>query len=518
MRANPLRSLHPLLLALYPTAALLAHNVAQVDLRDALRPALVSLGMSAVLVLLFRLPLGSWTRAGILASLCLVLFFSYGHVYDLLRQAGEPLSGLGRHRFLLPAWLVLLGVGAWWITRTRRDLQGAAAALSAVAAVALVVPVTQILISGVRSDLPSAAVPEEVASARLQLPENQPAPDIYYIILDGYTRADVLRDQFQYDNSAFLSSLESLGFYIASSSRSNYAQTDLSLVSSLNMDYLDALGIPLDARSQDHMPLRELLLHSAVRQGLQSLGYRIVAFETGYNPTEWRDADLYLAPTHEVPLLGGVNSFESLLIQTSGAMVLSDAASLLPDWMVPNMAHPLAEHRQRLLFALDRLPTLADIPGPKFVFVHLLAPHEPFVFLENGEPAFTDELPRGAGLSVSYEPEDYARGYTAEITYLNQRLLEILPALLAHSSAEPMIILQGDHGAGPVSMADRMAILNAYCLPGKAGEGLDPSISPVNTFRLIFSQTFSADLPRLPDRSYFSSYDFPFDLRLVPED
>jgi len=37
-----------------------------------------------------------------------------------------------------------------------------------------------------------------------------------------------------------------------------------------------------------------------------------------------------------------------------------------------------------------------------------------------------------------------------------------------------------------------------------------PSITPVNTFRLIFNAYFGTDLKLLPDISYFSNWDNPY--------
>src|SRR3970282_1068515 len=68
------------------------------------------------------------------------------------------------------------------------------------------------------------------------------SPDIYYIILDGYARDDILRKFYQLDNRDFLDRLGELGFYVAGCAQSNYAQTQLSLASSLNFAYLDSLG------------------------------------------------------------------------------------------------------------------------------------------------------------------------------------------------------------------------------------------------------------------------------------
>ena len=67
-------------------------------------------------------------------------------------------------------------------------------------------------------------------------------PDIYYIILDGYGRSDVLKNEYGYDNSDFLNALRDLGFTVSECSQSNYAQTQMSLASSLNFNYIDVLS------------------------------------------------------------------------------------------------------------------------------------------------------------------------------------------------------------------------------------------------------------------------------------
>ena len=46
-------------------------------------------------------------------------------------------------------------------------------------------------------------------------------PDIYYIILDGYARADILEELYNYDNSEFLEFLEQRGFFVADQGRAN---------------------------------------------------------------------------------------------------------------------------------------------------------------------------------------------------------------------------------------------------------------------------------------------------------
>ena len=70
---------------------------------------------------------------------------------------------------------------------------------------------------------------------------NNSLPDVYFIVLDGYARADVLQNDLNLDNSPFLDALRKRQFYVADCSMSNYAQTEQSFASSLNMMYLDGI-------------------------------------------------------------------------------------------------------------------------------------------------------------------------------------------------------------------------------------------------------------------------------------
>ena len=66
-------------------------------------------------------------------------------------------------------------------------------------------------------------------------------PDIYYIILDTYTRQDVYRRVLAFDNSEFITALRERGFTVNDCSLSNYNSTSASMISALDMQYLDEL-------------------------------------------------------------------------------------------------------------------------------------------------------------------------------------------------------------------------------------------------------------------------------------
>jgi hypothetical protein len=163
------------------------------------------------------------------------------------------------------------------------------------------------------------------------------------------------------------------------------------------------------------------------------------------------------------------------------------------------------EHRDRILYALDELEDMPSIRGPKFVFAHILAPHEPFVFGAKGE-IVERKTPFALNHDVeSQDTEAYIRGYRDQVEYLNSRVGPLVKKMIAQSKTPPIIIIQGDHGslARVSSPNARMTILNAYYLPAGGEQRLYESISPVNSFRVIFDHYFGGKLDLLKDVSYF---------------
>lgn len=123
-------------------------------------------------------------------------------------------------------------------------------------------------------------------------PAQATTPDIYYIILDGYGRADMLQAIYGFDNSSFVNALKQRGFVVASQSQSNYPRTLLSLSSSLNMQYLDTMSSAM-GDSDLWWPVMDTVHHSEVRRTLENRGYKTVFFANNWDYTDIRDGDFY---------------------------------------------------------------------------------------------------------------------------------------------------------------------------------------------------------------------------------
>lgn len=493
-------SLYPLFFAAYPALALVGININEVEPAVLWRPLIILVLSAAILLIAFRLIIRDWHRAALLLSTLIFLFFTYGHLYLFLKKIDIAGFIIGRHRYMVPLWLGMGALVVWWVTRRLRNPRAFTPVLNLVSIFLLIYPSFQIVSYGIKRAETEKASLQAAQSKGATLPLGY-APDIYYIILDAYGRADVLEEMFGYDNRPFLQALEAKGFYVAKCSQSNYGQTMLSLTSSLNLNYLDALTSSLTPDSDTRAPLRALGQYNAVRKFLASQGYNIVSFATNFPVSEWKDANYFLSPPPQ-----GMSSFEIMLSQTSLWRMPMDMVNEPPERVSAEW------YRRRTLFALEALEKIVpDIHSPKFVFAHLVIPHHPFVFGPNGEELNSIE----AGVPKF---EEYKVKYPDQVTYINTRILSIVDLILKNSPNQPIIILQGDHGPAPFDViARRMKNLNVYYFPDNT-EGLYPTITPVNTFRVIFSKYFGQNYPMLEDRSLYSAYDIPYNYEEVPND
>lgn len=508
---------HPILFAIYPPLALLANNILQIRAVDAVRSIIVFLILGVVLFLLSRWILHDRLKAGIVATVLVLSFSSYGQVYNLLEASSTWQMIIGRHRYLAPLWVILTGLLVWWLIRRKTDFRLANIAFNLFSIVLVIMPSISLINNAWLSQKNARANAVSVAEISSSASTTSLIkPDVYYIILDMYGRDDILLERFSYDNSEFLEQLESMGFYIARCSITNYNMTELSMASSFNMNYLDTLGDQYTAGNTDRSGLPSLIYNSAVRQIFEGMGYKFINFETGFNFLEIRDAYLFLGPSDadykKDSSVIRLNAFESMLVKTTAFSIINAAEA---KWSQPvNSALDTRKaHIVRQVYTMEKLQTIpVEVEAPKFVYTHLLIPHPPFVFSKDG---INLSFPGNDG-ATTYGPseKDYKVGYRNQLDYINQAILPILKHIIEDSDTPPIIILQGDHGVDP----KRSYNLNAYYFPGQGKDTLYPTVSPVNSFRLILNNYFDGNYELLPDINYASSDKKPFDYEITKDD
>lgn len=495
--------LHPFLLAVFPFLFFLQQNPMELSVSQIVVPLAMTLGITGIVLINSYLLLKNPYKAAVVTSFLLVIFFSYGYVYDALLGISIAGMDIGRARYVLPAYGIIFILGIGLLIFTQRRLRTLSKFLNVVALVLVLVSTAKVVPYFFKGEshsagtVPSASISEVDSNANATTGN----PDIYYIILDAYANSRTLQDLFGYDNSPFLSYLADKGFYVVDKASSNFAPTQISLASSLNMEYVNYLAdLVAESDNKDFEPTTELIENSKASQFLKDRGYQYVLFRSIWGPTS-------SSPYADVQLQGG--KFDELTMLFVNSTLLR-AGLLYP----PVRAYFFSDFRERILYSFEQLgamPEFNKAAGPKFVFAHILSPHPPYIFGPNGEAVPNTPL-RLKPEDLNWTEEEKQR-YIDQVVFLNKKIKIMVDQILAKSETPPIIIIQSDHGSWSTAGEDRannhlyrerMRNFNALYLPNGGTSNLYETMTPVNSFRIIFNTYFGADFPLLEDRNYFS--------------
>jgi hypothetical protein len=489
---------YPIAISVYPLLALLSANAGQVQPSAGIRPLLVSIAFGGILFFIVWLFLRKTHKAAFLTTLLLALFFSYGHAYIFI---DEKFPKSNYTTWLAVGWIVLALLSILWATRPRLTFAASASALNTVALALLVMSLAQINFGDDPRGAHALGLKNAAVESDLVKPQNP--PDVYFFLLDSYGRADLLQQAYGFDNSEFINELEQRDFFVAKCSQSNYVRTELSLGSSLNMEYLQGLSETFTPESTARRVLWDSLRHSAVRYNFESMGYDTVSFDTGFAWLDLTDTDYFMRPP---PISSGMNEFEGLFLRTTAARYAQDWGLVDPDYLLG------VGFRDRFKFVFNSMDEVAKIQQPTFSYIHVISPHPPFVFDPQGNPTYPSDF---WNAQRQYPPDLYQKGYVNQAQYLNKNMLEAIDTIVANSDTPPIIIIQGDHGPWLQPTSKRFWNLTAIYFPDHKDK-LYSTISPVNIFRLVFNTYFGGSYDILEDVSYFSPVPKLYDFSQVP--
>ena len=107
----------PFLLGLYFPLSIISQNLKEIDLRTIPRSLLSVILIVLLLMIVLYSVLKSWKKSALVTAILVFSFFLYGLTYTLLKQT-VLLSGiLGRHRLLLPIFLMAMTALIWLVLR-----------------------------------------------------------------------------------------------------------------------------------------------------------------------------------------------------------------------------------------------------------------------------------------------------------------------------------------------------------------------------------------------------------------
>ncbi len=474
-------AIYPFLFAVFPILFLYAHNISETAASQIWIPMASSVLFTLLLGAILSVILRDVVKAGLASVIFLFLFFSYGRLYELLEKWGVFVPS---HWYLFPVLLLVWGYCTYLIKTSKRNFRNATNVLNIVAIVLIAINLFNIAAYEIRmARLPSSDLHKQESSTATAIDSAKLAnlPDIYYIILDEYARSDAMLEYYNYDNSQFIENLKQMGFFIAYSSEIPTPETYESFASSLNMSY--------EYITQPKEIVCQKVADNSVVNFLKSKGYKYIYFGNWYEIGRWKViADTYY----------------NFYADTSHGLVTTEFSDAF--WQT-TMLRPFARqimkseyesnYRRGVLNVLQYLKKMPQMNGPKFVFCHLMCPHLPFMFGPNGE--YID--------SVDWYNFKDKQFYLGQYIFISNEIENTVRYILKESSVEPVIILQSDHGlrlrwgqnSPDIGKNEWKKILNAYYLPENGGEKLWESISPVNSFRVIFNYYFNTNYPLLED-------------------
>jgi hypothetical protein len=469
---------------------------------DILIPLLVIVPISLIIFVILKLILKDSKKAALIVSIGLVLFFTYGHFYNILKGFTILDEVIGRHRYLIIPFIVGIIIPTYFIIKSKIDFQNITKIVNGISIVLVILVFVNITTFGITEIESYSTIHYESINNPMELQNMHNTPDVYYIILDEYGGSESMK-YLNYDNSQFYEFLKEKKFTIPKKSTSNYPITQFSITSSMNMEYVNDLSNIVGKDSKSYLPVNEMLYNSQVIKNFKSLGYDIVIFESGANSSKnFVLVDDIICHNDE-----GINS------------ILLDTVTRTS--MIGYFVERYTEEkiRDRINCVFSEIKTIGNNKDkPIFAFVHMLIPHPPNVFGPNGETVIP-------GNPISSEIWDEKIAYIDQVKFVNKEIIKVIEKIL-DKNEKSIIILQSDHGSGfdidwknpdESMVLQRLSILNAYYAPEISENRFYENITPVNSFRIIFNDYFNADYKILEDQNYWSNGFAPFDFHNVTE-
>lgn len=494
--------INPYLIPLYTIIFLYAFNIDSVPLNLLIRSTIISLIIVFIAFKFLHLFIKDIAKASLILTILLSMILFYGHIFRILPFFEIIRTNnlvIGKNKVIVTIATFIFAFTAILISRLEKVPKTIIKVITYSLLILISFNLLKIFSYKQSKHLSNIQVDLEEIKAKT---ESLKLPDIYYIILDAHTREDVLREIYNYQDNILTPYLQKNGFYIAKS-QSNYLETAKSLPSSLNMNYLEKLD-------SSKSPM-DLINENLAAKLLKSKGYKYITFNSGVFLSEKSTiADIFYDYNF------GLNRFEQLYINTTVFSKLLRSVKVDLNTF----------HRNRIISIFEDLKEISRNEEATFTFAHILSPHPPFIFDSDGKPTNSDKrFSLRDGATFPGTQEDYKSGYLNQLIYIDKKTVELVSEILINSSTPPIIIIQGDHGStslidwnnkselskltilpgkvfdpnNPLSLKERSSILSAYYFPNGGDKMLYDSISPVNTFRMLFNYYFQENYELLKD-------------------
>lgn len=341
------------------------------------------------------------------------------------------------------------------------------------------------------------------AQKNTKLPDTS-KPDIYFLVFDALPSTAAMQEAWSFDNNTLDSFLQKENFYVVPSSKSNYNLTVLSVSSTLNMDYTPPVDLYQDETKMYFQASASMLDNSLTRY-LNEIGYDVKQYQpVSFVNKDWTGRLFF-------PDMLYMNYF----YQTLPGRIYRDLG-----WNLSVIKNKLQKkqnyssyvdrnnkHQKDLLLTTQLVKNSCALskPKPQFVYAHYQLPHDPYIYDSTGNLQPVEN-------TVIYTEAEQPAAFIEQVKFTNKIIEQLVTHIKKTNKPNTVIIIEGDHGFRNIYGKKGYMIydnFSSFYFPNKNYNELYPTISPVNSFRVVLNNFFDTNLPLLKDSSIFIPYTLP---------
>ena len=487
---EPIKQQRPYFLILLPIFFVLhgcLENFGFISFKDSLTLTASYLIMSLLIYLFSFLFFKNRTRAALIATLWMAVFFFFGALHDFLRE-NSSVKFFSRYSILLPVVLLFLVWLFIFLKKTPKRFSRFTIFLNTLLVIYIVIDGIMILTKEFQSRSNTLSVYNFEKDQKFIRCDTCNRPDIYFLLFDEYAGSTTLKRKYNYDNKID-TFFASKGFAVQSESRSNYNFTVASMAAIFNLKYVTIIKDANAVTAEDYGNCDLLIRNNSVIRFLDVQGYQIhnfSIFNMAGHPS--------MGTQTLLPLQTKLITERTLFARLNKDMGWILRVTYPFNRFVKNNLFKTLKNDQ-LFMNLVKEESKKKQKQPRFIYAHLNMPHPPFFFDKNlhvkDDQSIMEEfksIPTSAYL-------DY-------LNYTNAQLQDLVNTILGNNPSA-VIVIMGDHGfRTPLETGSHdhlFKTMNAVYFPDRDYKTLYDSISGVNQFRVIFNKIWHQNFPLLRD-------------------
>lgn len=448
--------------AIYPIIFIYTKNAHEIYISQIIYPLIIAVFATLFLLLVLLFVFKDLGKTALFSIISLLVFWYYGFLYSLI----ESVVPAFRHWYFLLIILLLLFHIIVCLKKSKMGKGNIVKLVSIFGFTFLLLSVFNIAVA-----MPTIATKyskvKEDNLAKVEVKNN--LPNVYFIILDEYSSFEMIKKVYDYDNSEFREFLTNKEFTVSDSSESTFPFTNVVVTNLINLDNVATLEMP----EVEKYKLRE---NAKLFNVLKSYGYKTHAIDTCYQYFE------------------GMEMVNADIVEPRETQRADDLYQMLlrNTLIKPFISFKSYDERYYniILTAFHNLKTESQNNNKhKFIYAHILSPHEPFIFDENGNIV-------DVGKEHNWDDKSI---YLGQYKYVTKRITDIINSITQYDPYS-VIILQSDHGArfNLKDMENSKQILNAVYYRGQKMDSIE-GLSGLNTLRLVLNKLLGTNFEILEE-------------------